>query len=381
MIPKDRRIIKKVREIAIRDLRSNYGDLGIYAGPKNFREYWARDGFFASLGACCLKDFEIVRKNLDLFIKYQKANGQIPLRVEEKNHSLSLIGIKVAYKHPRPVYNSSQVWAGEAMDPTILFVIAACFYINSSGDRGWFLKNEKSLLRALDWILARKKERGLIIEGQKANWADMAFKSGNVTYTNVCFWKALTDFSKIRPRYQIEAENLKKAINTKLWSNQKGYYVDWIGRSGHIYDDFFVDGNLLAVAWGLAGPSKFKAIYSFIVKNHLDAIPVIPCFPRLPWLTDIFIRVVSPFYHTKNIFAWWGPWEILGKLTIGDASGARKDFLSLSTVIVKNATFVEVFNQKGIPADVLWYKVERKIAWGAGVFLYAASQLEKEGII
>lgn len=381
MYSKDTKAIKEAKAIAIRDLRSNYGNLGIYAGPKNFHEYWARDGFFATFGACSLKDYKIVRKNLDLFIKYQAVDGQIPLRVEEKKHALSLLGINLPYKQPQPVYNSSQIWAAKAMDPTILFVIAALFYVNSSGDNGWLSKNESNISKAIDWVLKRKGENGLIDEGLIANWADMALKAGSVTYTNVCFWKALKDFSEIRPEFNAEAESLKKAINSKLWSKGKGYYVDWVGRNGHIYDDFFVDGNLLAVVWGLADASKAQSIFSFIVKNRLDTPPVIPCFPRLPWLMDIVIRIVSPFFHTKNIFAWWGPWEILGKVAVDDESGAIKDLINLSEIVVGNGTFVEVFNQKGFPADVFWYKVERKAAWGAGVFLYAVSEFEKRGMI
>ncbi|QQS39209.1 hypothetical protein IPM62_01170 [Candidatus Woesebacteria bacterium] len=50
MTSKKSLVIRKAYEIAQKDLRLNYGKFGIYAGPKNHHEYWARDSFFATFG-------------------------------------------------------------------------------------------------------------------------------------------------------------------------------------------------------------------------------------------------------------------------------------------------------------------------------------------
>ena len=42
---------------------------------KHFDDYWARDCFFGCLGALKLKDYLIVKKSLELFLKYQKNDG------------------------------------------------------------------------------------------------------------------------------------------------------------------------------------------------------------------------------------------------------------------------------------------------------------------
>ena len=51
--------ITNAYRIALSDLKSNYRELGIYAGPKNHREYWARDSFFASFGCCAVGDYVV----------------------------------------------------------------------------------------------------------------------------------------------------------------------------------------------------------------------------------------------------------------------------------------------------------------------------------
>ena len=53
-------------EIAARDLRACYTEHGILAGLTHFKQYWARDSFFASLGATKLGDFDVVKKQLEL---------------------------------------------------------------------------------------------------------------------------------------------------------------------------------------------------------------------------------------------------------------------------------------------------------------------------
>ncbi len=374
------KIVLEAEKIAIQDLRSNYGDLGIYAGPKNHHEYWARDSFFASFGACVLGDFDIVRKNLELFRTYQAKNGQIPLRVEERSHPLNFIGIKVSYK-PTARFKSSQPWATDVVDASALYIISACNYVKESGDIDWFNRNKDSLLKAFDWLLSRVNNLGLLDEGLTGNWADMTFKSGSVAYTNICFWKAATELSKYVPDLETKAKKLNEAINLNLWVEKKGYFADWISRGGKVYDYFFIDGNLLAVMWSLTNLERGKSIFNFIDINSLNKVPVVTCYPRLVWWMHVLTKIIFPPYNPQNIFAWWGPIDILCRFNIGDNEGASKDLLSLSKIIVKNGNVEEVMDANGIPVSLFFYKSEKRIAWGAGLFVYTINQFKREKMI
>lgn len=370
--------ILEAEKIAIRDLRSNYGKLGIYAGPKNHHEYWARDSFFASFGACSLGDFEIVRKNLDLFIKYQKENGQIALRIEERNHSLHFLGIEVKYDPPVARFKCSQPWATDVVDASALFVISALNYSKVSGDKKWLVRNMPSVIKATNWLLKRKNKLGLIDENFMASWADMILKKGSVTYTNACIWKALKEMSAVDKKWLGEESSLKGSINRRLWSKERGYFVDWIGRGGRVHDYFFTDGNLLAIVWGLADRKKAKSIFKFIDDNGLGKIPVTCGHPRLDWWNDLINKIVFPMYQTKYTFLWWGCFSVIARRNTGNITGAYRDLLKVSQKIVEYGTCHEVLTEAGEPVNLWLYKSEKQIAWTAGIYIYAYNSLVRK---
>ena len=67
-------VIEKAYKISVRELRRNYYPEGIVTG-KLRKTFWSWDSFFASFGANRLKDFYAVKRNLLLYLKYQKKNG------------------------------------------------------------------------------------------------------------------------------------------------------------------------------------------------------------------------------------------------------------------------------------------------------------------
>ena len=124
---------EKAYELAKEVLRGNYKEQGIYAGKRHFDDYWARDSFYSSFAAIILKDYEIVKKNLLLFIKYQKPDGQIPLRVGNKNDLLKFLGIKIK-KQETPRYKEDKN-ASFSPDQNLLFIITVALYVKYSNDK------------------------------------------------------------------------------------------------------------------------------------------------------------------------------------------------------------------------------------------------------
>ena len=112
-------VIDNAFEICRRDLRNNYGKHGIYAGSKQYKEYWARDSLFACLGATKLGDFGIVKKNLSLFLKFQKDNGHIPSNIIESDRILRIFGIEKKYKKPKVRYRSPHPFSSDIQDSTL----------------------------------------------------------------------------------------------------------------------------------------------------------------------------------------------------------------------------------------------------------------------
>ncbi len=367
-------------EIAKSDLRKNYDELGIRAGPRNHHEYWARDSFFATFGACSLgstQDFDAVRRNLDLFVRFQRADGAIPLRIEDRSHGL-FVTTGINLRHPLSSrFRSSQLLANDAMDPTPLFIIAAKQYASSSKDVEWVSNNTENLQKAASWILSKRNGLGLVEEGRVAGWADMNLRNGAVTYTNVVTWRALKDLG-----LDSQAEDLRENVNQRLWSKERGYYVDHINRKGKVNPRFYSDANVLAAAFDMATPEQAQKIYEFIDTHNLNEIPVSTyhkSHPKQGRYEDKYTNALFPLYHPQNVFGWWGPWEIIGRLKTGDVRGAKADLNVLSGLIVKNMSTFEVVNNQGVLVDYGPLKSERGPSWAAGMFIYAKKELEKLG--
>jgi hypothetical protein len=384
----DLKSISKARDIVTESLQMNCNGLGIYGNSDKQKSFWTRDFAFASEG---MNDLETVRKHLELLVRHQKRTGhnagQMPLRIEEKSHALGLLGIDHRYKIPIAKYNSSQPWASDTVDATALFIVAACNYTLNSGDDPWLIKNRESLDNAALWLLSKKGPLELIVEGITANWADMTLKDGSVAYTNVCAWKALDLLADFFPEYKAEADNLKKAINKHLWINDKGYYADWISRKGKRYEHFFSDANVMAVAWGLADVAQAVRIYDFIDKHELTKIPIATCYPGMDLKNRVFMKIVFPHYNSSNIFGWWGPKSVEGRLRIMEETANRhikenmehyikRDTQTLSSLIIRHNSSFEVLSPAGNMINHIFYPAQMHMSWSAGQFLAMYRKVE-----
>lgn len=379
-------VIKRAYKIAVDDLRSNYGKLGIYAGPRNFREFWARDSFFASYGALALGDYDIARKNLDLFTNHQKPNGHIPLRIEERWHGPALVGINIPHREPKAIYRPSQPWAGEVIDSNPLYLIILSRYILKTGDKNWAINNSKSIMKAVHWIENKFNEKDLVSEGYNAGWADFTFKRGNVLYTNILVWKAFSLLCKALPPEaasycSLLTSRLEKSINKYFWSNKRGFYFDHIGIHGNMHKVFASDGNLLSIFLNFATLEKGKQILNFIDKNNLNKIPVPIYFKGLEWKHKFWNDFFFSEYNTDNTFTWWGSISAVCRMKLGYKREAINDIYKLSKIITKYNTVPEIVDPKGIPVNGLYYKSEQKSSWAAGMFVYAYNCAKKRGLI
>lgn len=64
--------MNKAYQIANNNLHACFEDDGVIASVDHFRDFWARDAFYASWGLLEIGEFEKTKSNLNLFIKYQK---------------------------------------------------------------------------------------------------------------------------------------------------------------------------------------------------------------------------------------------------------------------------------------------------------------------
>ncbi len=355
--------IEEAFKIATRDLRECYDENGIVAGRDHLQNYWARDGFFATLGANKLRDFEIVKKNLDLFLSFQREDGLIPMFISRKKL--------------KPKYGL----LSNAVDSNSLLIIAFADYVRHSRDKLFLEKNYKKISLAMDWLNKKDKD-GLIEEGFFANWQGTIIKSGEVLYSNCCYYYALKEFAWLSKRagvtmleaeYEKRAEKTKHVLNLKFW--QGDYYYDWIDFS--IKNYFDSAGNLLAIFWDIASEYRANEIIRFIEENELNKIPLKTTEPEYGFWRVIPFLLPFKAYYYHNGFSW--PWlgciYALALNKIGQKEKALEELKKVAELIDQECVCHEVFDFEGKPVSSLLLKSERPFAWTAGLFVRACSEI------
>jgi len=380
--------LKKAYDIATECLRKCYDKHGIFAGRKHFTDYWARDSFYASLGSLVLDDIDIVRKNLEMFLKHQKENGQIPLRIGETSEIklvLKMFGFKFRNKLKAKYIEDKKT--SVPTDQNSLLLITAKEYVANTKDVFFLKKYYTQFSRAFEWNLSRDEDNDLLIEeGHYATWADAIKKSGKVLYTNVLNYEAANCMAGFAKRLNKKADEryfgfiskkIKEEINTLFWNGS--YYVDWVDKTPFNY--FSTDGNMFAILFGIADKAKAKKI-SRSAENYKIHRPV-PSKTNCP---SYPIRYVSPVlrlagigdYHNNSVaWLWIGCISAAAYQKAGLKKQANKVMESMADKINEYGTVYEVYEKNGKPLNRLIYKSEVPFAWSSGLFIWATSRIFK----
>jgi glycogen debranching enzyme len=373
--------INKAYEIAKNVLRSNYKENGIYAGQRHFDDYWARDGFFASLGALELKDFEIAKKNLELFIKYQNKDGQIPLRIGTYNLIPKLLGIKGERELSARFKDDKNV--SFPLDNNALFIITAYEYSKKSKDIYFIEQHIRHLELAIGWLL-RKNRNYLISEGAYSSWDDSIKYRGINLYTNVCFSKAAVCMSEIYSMLKKQkeskvfaevAEKIREQINLNLWNNN--YFSSF--NFGKRENYFNTAGNLLSILWNIADKDKALKIETYIEKNGINKyVPSLTNYPKYPkdLIYPSFYLINMQDYHNAGMcWLWIGCLDAIAKQKTGMKKEAKDLLNRIANKIVEYNDVFEVYEKSGKPVNRFFYKSEHHFSWSAGMFILAVKSV------
>ena len=375
-------VVKQAYNIAVKELRSCYGKKGIFAGLNHFKDYWARDSFFASYGALALNDYEIVKENLLHFLNNKGSDYQIPLRVGKNALGIvcSYYGWKIGFNRI-PIYKSDKSH-GKPADQNSLFIISAYEYIKKSKDKKFVLDHILDFEKIMLWNFKQSNDL-LIQEEFYCNWADSVKKSGTVLYTNVCHCHALYALSKLfliakdkqnSKKYLRIHEKVKKKINELFWSGE--HYLDWINED-KIFNYFSTDGNVLAVLWDIANLTKSKHIEEASQIFDLNEIPSQCVHPNYPSnLVSMQLRMLGlKDYHNGLSWIWLGCINALAKHKLGRKKEAKELIERIAGLIIKYNGVFEVYNKNGKPVKRLIYRSEQPFAWSSGLFIYAVHSL------
>lgn len=241
---------------------SNYKDLGkfkgflagiVYQFPA--RTYY-RDGYWTILAALPVRP-ELVRAEiLTLAQGIDKKSGKCPSAIKS---------------------NFKNYW-GDHYDSPSFFVIMLYDYIVHTKDTSILYERCKcgSVFQAAIKVLARLSSNadhtGLLVKDglfNRRDWCDNVFRGGYVTYDEALYARALYAMSKLcgiqglseqAKQYFENYQKVKQAINDILWSEEKGYFVNYI-------DNDFIEDNLSIdtvpiVLFGLCSKERAVSVLS-----------------------------------------------------------------------------------------------------------------------
>lgn len=369
-------------EIAAKSLRACYEQRGIVTGALR-KVYWSWDSFFASWGSLALGDFDIVKRNLELYRTNMRDDGLIPRRVCPPLFWLRFLGIRLPNKYAKPWY-----WSSFTTKPSkiqnALFIATCLEYALASGDTGYLTQYYDNILTAAKWTLEQDIDNdSLIEEGHGENWSETILKRGNVLFTNLCHYKGLESMARIAGLagqdhdtnlFTKLAKTTKKAIQKRFWTGH--YYADWHDGK-ELHDYLATDGNVLASLWGIADRNQARSIHNEISKRRLDEVPLKTNDPRYPsHCIDLISRTVGiKDYHNGLCWTWLGCIDAVARHNAGLKKEAKSELERIAELIVRDNTVHEIYTPEGKPYKQMFYTSEHPFAWSAGLFIWAAKQL------
>jgi glycogen debranching enzyme len=356
----------------------------LHAGYRNFRECWARDFGFAAYGLIAAEQFEAVRDTLESFFWHQKKDGQLPVKLYSMNFATRFLHSLLGREQPterllRAKFISAH--GAPSLDGQVLIVIAALHYVWEAEDYEFLRKYWEQLTLGLEWLRKYRKESAgiLLHQGAYADWADSVARRGAVLYTNVIYWKVLTemahtaadlDLKKEAMQYYAEAEGVSRTVVERFWRPDLGYFV-----TSDTLDNLSSDGNLLAIAWELATTEQSMSILKVMKEAGMsEPVPTRVVYPSYPMELISFENHLGGLanYHTDASWLWLGAWHLIALTKIGDMDQAGKVMERIMDVVVNDQEVNEVHGPDGKPLASFWYKSEAPLTWNAGMILYAS---------
>jgi GH15 family glucan-1,4-alpha-glucosidase len=376
-----------------RPLPDSRPKLVLNAGWRNFREPWARDFGFASFGLVEMNERRALRETLELFLSFQTAEGQFPVKIHSTNvverYVYSLFRRQQPIHTPlRPKYITAHNTV--SLDGNALIIIAALNYLRQVEDEAFCQVHWPALKRGLQWLEAQALgSDGLLHQGAFTDWADSVKRVGMVHYTNMLYWKALHEFAIDAAKYgytadheqfSAKADRLKAAINDHFWHEELGFY----STSQQFPAILSSAGNLMAVAWGLASSAQAASIL-----DKMDALGMadpVPTKVTSEHYGSAFIAIENrlagiPHYHTSAAWLWLGAWHVIALVRAMRLAEAHTLLDRMSAVIVRDGVVHEVYGENGRYLSTRWYTSEAPLTWSAGMFVYAQAVYQRAAAV
>jgi glycogen debranching enzyme len=328
-----------------------------------------------------------VKETLESFFWHQKKNGQLPVKLQSMNPLTRFLHSLFEREQPTHrvmVPNYFSAHGAPSLDGQALLIISTLHYVGESKDDEFLHTHWHTLELALRWLKSYSESPGGLLSQQGfSDWTDSVARRGCVLYTNVLYWKVLhemahhakkLDRNGTSSHLEYSADGIAKLIQERFWRADLGYFV-----TNDNLHNLSSDGNLLAIAWGLATAEQTESILKVMEEAGMsEPVPTRVAYPSYPSELIALENHIAglPNYHTDASWLWLGAWHLIALTQHNDHDRAKKLLEGLVDVIVRDRQVNEVHGPDGKPLSSFWYKSEAPLTWNAGMVAYACSVYE-----
>jgi hypothetical protein len=186
-----------------------------------------------------------------------------------------------------PFYNSQvpSGWTNVIPNWTFLWAIACHEYFERTADKSFVEAIWPDVCLTLDHYLASRNSDGLlsIAAWNLLDWAPMDQPNNGVVTPQNCFLvKALDAAAKIgevigdlrAEELKSEAKTLRDAINSNLWSDERGAYLDAIHHDGKRSTIFSLPTQVIAYLCDVAQGERAAKVEQLMLEPPADFVPI-----------------------------------------------------------------------------------------------------------
>lgn len=361
-------------------LDKTVSEKGIRAGASTYDDTWIRDAYFASLGLLRIGELAPVRNLLERFVKFQRSDGLVPLRLSEGEILWKMLRAMVGLPNPpcpvTPTYVDDKA-GREPLDTCALTVILFMRYHAASGDADFVKTHFGAVERAMEWLIARPAKRGpLLWESYHCNWQDSLKFNDAVLYTNALYYEALLAFGEAHRLVRGEAHaptaalaaEVRAAVQARFWNGR--YFQVTAG-----WEVMDLAGNAICCLNGLATDEQAAKLFA-----HADAYPrkvALPVhFPSYPFKSKSWVLLGLGMENYHNGTTW--PWFSFLFIAAAEARGLEaRERPVLEALMCRDGGVYEVYEahgwNAGRPLRTLFFSSESDFSAACGTYLYATA--------
>ncbi|MBN2852765.1 MAG: hypothetical protein JXQ23_08530, partial [Clostridia bacterium] len=192
----------------------------------------------------------------------------VPSLVKEQILTLSK-GVDEFGKCPSAVTFTGEKFWPDHIDSPMFYIILVNDYIEKTNDIGILDvivdgRSVMDIMRCISNHLIRNLDENNLLAREPFNrhdWADNVYRVGYVTYIQCLLYKSVLCMSQMLhisgengQLYKDKADEIKESINTCLWDDHLGYYINYRD-SNHLEDHLSID-TVLAVIFDIADDDR-----------------------------------------------------------------------------------------------------------------------------